>query len=208
MEELRVLCIGDIRGRPGRRAVRELLPRLVGQHAPDIVIANGENSSGGFGITAETAEDLKKLHIDVITSGNHIWDKKDIYDYIRTERRLLRPANFPQGTPRKAWGARRGPTDGPASAVIGPHPHEQTSDERVLPGGTAFITDAGMTGPMDSVIGMKKEIILEKFLAQMPVRFDVATKGVELQGVVVTIGRDDGRATKIERIKMPLGAGC
>jgi len=266
MEELRVLFIGDIIGRPGRLAVRELLPRLVGQHAPDIVIANGENSSGGFGITAETAEDLKKLHIDVITSGNHIWDKKDIYDYIRTERRLLRPANFPQGTPGNGWGiyecasgARIGVVnlmgrvfmdclecpfrtgaelvrkikeetpvvivdlhaeatsekmalgwhlDGLASAVIGTHTHVQTSDERVLPGGTAFITDAGMTGPMDSVIGMKKEIILEKFLAQMPVRFDVATKGVELQGVVVTIGRDDGRATKIERIKMPLGAGC
>ncbi len=265
MEEIRVLFIGDIIGRPGRLAVRELLPRLVGQYSPDLVIANGENSSGGFGITPETAEDLKKLHIDVITTGNHVWDKKDVYDYIRSEKRLLRPANFPQGSPGSGWGvyecasgARIGVVnlmgrvfmdclecpfrtgaelvkrirqetpvvivdfhaeatsekmalawhlDGLASAVIGTHTHVQTSDERVLPGGTAFITDAGMTGPTDSIIGVKKELVLEKFLAQMPVRFEVATKGVELQGVVVTIGREDGKAIKIERIKMPLEAG-
>lgn len=262
METITVLFIGDIIGRPGRLAVRELLPRLVGQHSPDLVIANGENASGGFGITPETAEDLRKLHIDVITSGNHIWDKKDVYDYIRREGRLLRPANFPQGTPGNGWGvyecasgARIGVVslmgrvfmdclecpfrtgaeiirkikeetpivivdihaeatsekmalawhlDGLASAVLGTHTHVQTSDERVLAGGTAFITDAGMTGPMDSVIGVKKELVLERFLTRMPVRFDVATKGVELQGVVVTIGREDGKAKKIERIKMPL----
>lgn len=262
MEELKVLFIGDIVGRPGRLAVRELLPRLVGNYSPDLVIANGENAAGGFGITPEIAEELKKLQVDVITSGNHIWDKKDIYDYIRSERRLLRPANYPAGAPGSGWGvyecaggakvavvnlmgrvfmdclecpfrvgselvgklreeaqvvivdmhaettsekmALAWHLDGLASAVIGTHTHVQTSDERVLAGGTAFITDAGMTGPTESVIGMKKEIILERFLGQMPVRFDVATKGVELQGVVVTIGLGDGKARKIERIKMPL----
>ncbi len=262
MEEVKVLFIGDIVGRPGRLAVRELLPKLVGRHSPDIVIANGENSAGGFGITPEIAEELKRLQINVITSGNHIWDKKEIYDYIRNEPRLLRPANYPPGAPGSGWGVFETPSgvkvgvvnlmgrvfmeclecpfragmeivkrlkeetpvvivdmhaettsektalawhlDGLASAVIGTHTHVQTSDERVLPGGTAFINDAGMTGPTDSVIGMKKETILERFLGQMPVKFDVAAKGVELQGVAVTIGLPDGRARSIERIKEPL----
>ncbi|MCL4874586.1 TIGR00282 family metallophosphoesterase [bacterium] len=262
MEEVKVLFIGDIVGRPGRLAVRELLPKLVGRHSPDLVVANGENAAGGFGITPEIAEELKKLEIGVITTGNHIWDKKEIYDYIRSEPRLIRPANYPLGAPGNGWGVYETPSgvkvgvvnlmgrvfmeclecpfragadivkrlkaetpvviidmhaettsekaalawhlDGLASAVIGTHTHVQTSDERVLPGGTAFITDAGMTGPTDSVIGMKKETVLERFLRQMPVKFDVATKGIELQGVAVTIGASDGRARSIERIKEPL----
>lgn len=260
-ETTRVLFIGDIIGKPGRIAVRELLPRLVGQCSPDLVIANGENSAGGFGITAEVAEELKKLQIDVITSGNHIWDKKEIYEYIKGERRLLRPLNYPNGAPgygfgvfecasgvkvgvlnlmgrvfmdnlecpfrtgREAINKLREQTpviivdlhaettsekaaigwhfDGLVSAVIGTHTHIQTSDERVLTNGTAFITDAGMTGPTDSVIGMRKEMIIERFLTQMPVRFDVAAKGIELQGVLVTIGSLDGKAKKIERIRVP-----
>lgn len=258
----KILFIGDIVGRPGRIAVRELLPGLAGKYSPDLIIANGENSAGGFGITPEIAEELKSLQVDVITSGNHIWDKKEIYDYLGSEKRLLRPANYPEGAPgvgssvyqcpsgvkvgvvnlmgrvfmdgldcpfRAASEAVRkisGETpiifvdmhaettsekaamgyylDGKVSAVIGTHTHIQTSDERVLPNGTAFISDAGMTGPTDSVIGMRKEIIIERFLTQMPVRFEVAAKGVELQGVFITVA-SDGKAAHIERVKAPLG---
>lgn len=257
----KILFIGDIIGRPGRLAVRELLPRLVGRHSPDLIIANGENASGGFGITPDTAVELRKLHIDVITTGNHIWDKKEVYDYLRSEKTILRPGNYPAGAPGAGWGmfecasgvkvgvvnlmgrvfmdslecpfrvgreavmrlrqetpvivvdfhaeatsekaALANYLDGLVSAVIGTHTHVQTADERVLPGGTAFITDAGMTGPMDSVIGVKKEIIIQRFLTQLPIRFEVATKKVELQGVIVSVD-DGGRAERIERIKASL----
>lgn len=256
----KILFIGDIIGRPGRNAVRELLPALVNRHSPDIVIANGENAAGGFGITPDVADELKRLEIDVITTGNHVWDKKEIYEYIKKEGRLIRPANYPAGAPGRGWGvfecsndvkvgvlnllgrvfmesvecpfktglgavarireetqviivdmhaettsekaAMGWYLDGQVSAVIGTHTHIQTSDERVLPNGTAFITDAGMTGPTDSVIGMRKESIIERFISQMPVKFDVAARGVELQGVVITVGAD-GRARSIERLKIP-----
>ncbi len=261
----KVLFIGDIVGRPGRIAMRELLPGLVGELSPDMVIANGENSAGGFGVTPEIAEDLFALQIDVITTGNHVWDKKEIYEYIDGERRLLKPANYPVGTPGVGLGVfecasgvkvgvlnllgrvfteavdcpfgvadraveelkRQTPVifvdmhaettsekaamgwhlDGRVSAVIGTHTHVQTSDERVLTNGTAFISDAGMTGPTDSIIGMRKDEILQKFLTRMPVRFDVATKGVELQGVFVTVETETGRAVSIERIKKPIPDG-
>lgn len=260
--QTKVLFIGDIVGKPGRLAVRELLPGLVGRLSPDIVIANGENSAGGFGITPEIADELFSLHVDVITTGNHVWDKREVYDYLSAEKRMLRPANYPPGAPGSGMGVYECPSgvkvavvnllgrvfmecvdcpfraatdlvgkareaapvvivdfhaettsekmalgwhlDGLASAVIGTHTHVQTSDERVLPGGTAFITDAGMTGPTESVIGVRKEIILDRFLKQMPARFEVASKSVELQGVVVTIGHESGRAVSIERIKAPL----
>lgn len=259
-----ILFIGDIIGRPGRLAVRELLPRLVGKYCPDIVIANGENASGGFGITPDTANELRRLHIDVITSGNHIWDKKEVHDFLRAGSTVLRPLNYPSGAPgigsavyecpsgvkvgvlnligrvfmdsldcpfrtgREAVLKLRQETpvifvdfhaeatsekaalanyfDGIVSAVVGTHTHVQTSDERILPGGTAFLTDAGMTGPVDSVIGVKKELIIQKFLTQLPVRFEVASRAVELQGVVVTVDATDGKTKKIERIKMPLNA--
>jgi len=262
-DHIKILFIGDIIGKPGRIAVRELLPRLAGRFNPDIVIANGENAAGGFGITPEIAEELRKLQVDVITSGNHIWDKKEVYDYLGTQDRLLRPANYPQGSPGAGFCVYECPSgvkvgvvnligrvfmdcldspfvvgmelvrkvrevtpivvidfhaettsekmalgwhlDGLASAVIGTHTHVQTSDERVLNLGTAFITDAGMTGPIDSVIGMKKEIILERFLTHLPVRFDVASKNVELQGVFITVDAATGKAASIERIKEPLG---
>ncbi|MDP2689486.1 MAG: TIGR00282 family metallophosphoesterase [Deltaproteobacteria bacterium] len=261
----RILFISDIVGRPGRIAVRELLPRLVGAHSPDIVIANGENAAGGFGLTPEIAEELKGLQIDVITTGNHVWDKREFYEYLDREKRVLKPANYPEGTPGAGWGVYECPSgvkvgvlnllgrvfmdcvecpfrvgmkaveeirketpvilvdihaettsekaaigwhfDGLVSAVIGTHTHVQTSDERVLAKGTAFISDAGMTGPTDSIIGMRKDEIIQKFLTRMPVRFDVATKGVELQGALVTVNSEDGRAESIERIKMPL-SGC
>jgi len=281
-ELVKILFIGDIIGRPGRNAVRELLPGLVGRYETDMVIANGENAAGGFGITPEIADDLFALQIDVITSGNHIWDKKEIYDYFGAGKagragggdgrgraagsdapdRLLRPANYPDGAPGRGYGVFECPSgakvgvvnlsgrvfmgdldcpfrsareavdelkratpvvvvdmhaettsekaamgwflDGSASAVIGTHTHVQTSDERVLAGGTAYITDAGMTGPMDSVIGMKKDAVIERFITRMPSRFEVAARGVELQGVFVGIDASTGRAQSIERVKSAL----
>ncbi|MBI5561744.1 MAG: TIGR00282 family metallophosphoesterase [Deltaproteobacteria bacterium] len=262
-EQTKILFIGDIIGRPGRIAARELLPRIVGAHSPDCVIANGENAAGGFGITTDIARELHKLQIDVITSGNHVWDKKEIYDYLRDSRTLIRPANYPPGAPGRgetvfecASGAKVGVLnligrvfmdnldcpfragreavarlrettpiilvdmhaeassekaalghflDGTVSAVIGTHTHVQTSDERLLANGAAFITDAGMTGATDSIIGMRKDEIITRFLTQLPVKFDVATKDVELQGVVVTVNNRDGRAVRIERIKQRVG---
>ncbi len=265
-EQIGILFIGDIVGKPGRLAVTELLPALVEEYKPDIVIANVENAAGGFGITPRIADDLLGLDIDVMTSGNHIWDRKEIYDYIADTARLIRPANYPDGTPGRGStvvetkgnggdGTKVGVInlagrvfmddldcpfkaaekelevlrseadiiivdmhaettseamamgwflDNRVSAVIGTHTHVQTADERILNSGTAFITDAGMTGPLDSVIGMNKDFVLEKFLTRMPVRFEVATENVELQGVFLKIETDKGKAVSIERIKRPL----
>jgi len=263
MTELtKILFLGDIIGKPGRMAVKELLPKIAGRFSPDVVIANGENSAGGFGLTPEIVEDLKSLQIDVITTGNHVWDKKEIFDYIKKDARLLRPANYPPGAPGQGSVVFECPSgvkvgivnlmgrvfmhsldcpfrtgddcvakmredtpiivvdfhaeatsekaalgfylDGRVSAVIGTHTHVQTSDERILANGTAFITDAGMTGPVDSIIGMRKDEIVQKFLTQMPVKFEVGSKDVELQGVAITVETATGRAVKIERIKEPL----
>ncbi|MBI5885963.1 MAG: TIGR00282 family metallophosphoesterase [Deltaproteobacteria bacterium] len=259
----KILFIGDIVGRPGRLALRGLLPRIVGMHSPDVVVANGENAAGGFGITPEIASELHKLQVDVITTGNHVWDKKEIYDYLGSSVSIVRPLNYPAGAPgagttvfecasgvkvgiinligrvfmatldcpfaagREAVARLRQTVpiimvdmhaeassekaamayflDGTVSAVIGTHTHVQTSDERILSGGTAFITDAGMTGAADSVIGMRKDEIIQRFLTQLPVKFEAATKDVELQGVVVTVKTGDGKAVKIERIKEKLG---
>lgn len=261
-DKVTIFFIGDIVGKPGRIAIRELLPKLVAEHSPDVVIANGENAAGGFGITSEVADELKDLHVDVITTGNHIWDKKDIYEYLNRDKRLIRPANYPEGSPGAGFivfecasGAKVGiinligrvfmdcvecpfrtglalvksireatPVifidmhaeatsektavanflDGSVSAVIGTHTHVQTSDERILPNGTAYLTDAGMTGPIDSIIGIRKEIIIERFLTKMPAKFEVAAKNVELQGAIVTIDAKSGKAEKIVRIKEPL----
>ncbi len=271
----KILFIGDIIGSPGREAVARLLPGLLRQYQPDAVIANGENAAGGFGITPKIFDDLMDLKIDVVTTGNHVWDRKEIIEYLRRDEfakkdeiRLIRPANYPPGTPGSGWavfktnagvkvavlnlsgrifmdaidcpfrtaeecvkkireetGAPPAPViildmhaettsekaamgwfmDGSVSAVIGTHTHVQTSDERILPNGTAFITDAGMTGPVDSVIGMKRETIIETFLTKMPGRFEVADEGLELQGVFVAAGSQDGRARKIERIRLKAG---
>lgn len=259
---VKIFFIGDIIGRPGRIAVKELLPDIIEKHSIDLVIANGENAAGGFGITPAIAEELIGLKIDVITSGNHIWDKKEIIDYIQDKRWLLRPANYPGGTPGVGWAVLKAKSDvkigilnlcgrvfmdnldcpfrigkeaikqlkedasviildmhaettsekaaigwfldGTISAVIGTHTHVQTADERILPQGTAFITDAGMTGSINSVIGMQKEIVLERFLTQMPRKFEVATKDIEMQGVIVSISSKTGKAVGIERIKVAL----
>lgn len=256
---LRVLFIGDIVGRGGRRAVREVLPLLKKELSLDFVIANGENAAGGIGINPEKAEELFSMGIDVITTGNHIWKKREILPYLEKHPRLLRPANYPSGAPGKGSAvyrlsnglkvavlnlegrvfmkplespfkvaqqhveALRQQTpiiivdfhaeatsekmalgwylDGLVSAVLGTHTHVQTSDERILPQGTAYITDVGMTGPVNSVIGIKKEIAIQGFLSQLPNRFEVAGGEVELQGVYLELDEGTGKAIRIKRIK-------
>jgi len=262
---LKILFIGDIVGRAGRRAVREILPGLIREEGIDFVVANGENAAGGIGITPEKAEELLALGIDVLTSGNHIWKKKEIFPYLESHPRLLRPANYPPGVPGRGSGiflSRRGMKvgvlnlegrvfmrpvespfrvserqieylkgetpivvvdfhaeatsekmamgwflDGEVTAVIGTHTHVQTADERVLPGGTAYITDAGMTGPLDSVIGMRKEIAIEGFLTLLPNKFQVAKGDVELQGVLLEVDEVTGLARSIRRIRRMPGGG-
>jgi len=258
-DDICVLFFGDLVGKPGRRAMKRILPELVQAHHPDLVIANGENASGGFGLTIDVAGEMFDAGVDIITSGNHIWDKKEIIDYLDHTPTLLRPANYPDGTPgsgaalattnsgihvfilnligRRFMGLYDDPfasadkmidgvknetpiiivdfhgedtrekaalaryLDGRVSAVIGTHTHVQTADERVLPGGTAFITDAGMTGPTDSVIGVKKERAVTRFLTSIPQRFDTAKAGVEAQGVLLYIEPESGRARSITRFR-------
>ncbi|MCX5776565.1 MAG: TIGR00282 family metallophosphoesterase [Candidatus Firestonebacteria bacterium] len=255
---MKVLFFGDIIGEPGREALKVLLPELRREFKPDFVIANGENSAHGFGITPKILEDLFSFEIDVITSGNHIWDKKEVMQIIDTEPRLLRPANYPPGVAGigfKVYTALTGIKigvlnlegrvflsnidcpfraakeaiktlkeetkiiivdfhaeitseknalayylDGEASAIFGTHTHVQTADERILPGGTAFITDAGMCGSANSVIGMKKELALQRFLYDIPVRFEVATDKIKINGVFVEIEDSTGKALSITRI--------
>ncbi len=257
---VKLLFISDIVGKPGRQAVAMQLHRLVDRYAIDIVIANGENAAGGFGLTEDIAKELYEQGIHVITSGNHIWDKRESYEFINREDRVVRPANYPDGAPGRGSTIVMTPAgakvavlnlegrafmnnlecpfrtadreisrlkdttpvilvdfhaeatseklalgwylDGKVSAVIGTHTHVQTSDERLLPGGTAYITDAGMTGSFDSVIGIKKELAIEKFLSQLPVRFEVAKKDVRLNAVVVEIEMDSGKAFGIERLSV------
>jgi metallophosphoesterase (TIGR00282 family) len=257
---VKLLFIGDIIGKPGRQAVSRELHRLVDRHMVDLVIANGENAAGGFGITEETANDLYKCGIHVLTSGNHIWDKRESIDFINREEKLLRPANYPDGTPGRgsglfvtAGGAKvaiinlegrvfmnnldcpfrtadreierlRVETaiifvdfhaeatsektslgwylDGRVSAMIGTHTHIQTADERILPNGTAYLTDAGMTGGIDSVIGVKKEEAITKFLSQLPVKFEIAKNNLRLNGAVITVDELSGKAVAIERINI------
>src|SRR2546429_8429241 len=224
---MNILMVGDVYGEPGRQAVTKLLPRLRQEHAIDFAVVNVENAAGGFGVTAPIARQILEAGADVLTSGNHIWDKKEIVEYITKENLLLRPANFPVGTPGVGHvTVKCGPhkvavlnlmgrvfmlpidcpfqkadelvpelrkdtpiiivdmhaeatsesqamgwhLDGRVSAVVGTHRHVQTADERVLPQGTAYITDIGMTGPIDTVIGVDKDLILQKFISQMPVR--------------------------------------
>jgi metallophosphoesterase (TIGR00282 family) len=258
---MNIFFIGDIVGAPGRRAVEELLPRVVDHYFIDLVVANGENASGGLGITPQVADHLLSQGIDLLTSGNHIWKHKEILPYLDETDRLLRPANYPPETPGRgvaivetAAGQRAAVVnlegrvfmnplecpfrtaeqvlaslpkeikvilvdmhaeatsekqamgwflDGRVSAVVGTHTHVQTADERVLPGGTGYITDAGMTGPVDSVIGMKKEIILERFLSQRPQPFKVAAQNIQLQGVILKID-SQGRCQELTRLHLPL----
>ncbi|MCE5263043.1 MAG: TIGR00282 family metallophosphoesterase [Deltaproteobacteria bacterium] len=264
---MKILFIGDIVGKPGRRAVRELLPGIIEERRIDFVIANCENAAAGFGVTAEIVEELFGAHIDVLTSGNHIWDKREVMEFVDDYETLLRPANYPEGAPGRGSVVVPAPggvsvgilnlagrvfmqpldcpfrtadreveklkkrtrviiadmhaeatsekiamgwyLDGRVSAVLGTHTHVQTADERILPGGAAYITDVGMTGPFDSVIGIRKESIMQRFLLQIPNKFDIAKGDVRLQGVALEIA-PDGRAIGVERVNVPLRepSGC
>ncbi len=256
---MNILFVGDVVGKPGRRIVARELPALRRELAVDFVIANGENSAGGFGITRETFDDLIGAGVDVVTGGNHTWQAREIHTLLESEPRLLRPANYPAGTPGRGAGVFRTsgrgipvgvlnlegrvfmqPLDSPflvgreeaerlrreaavifvdmhaeatsekaalgwyldgrVSAVVGTHTHVQTADERVLPGGTAFITDAGMTGPRDSIIGMGREEVLQRFLTLLPTRFDVAGGPVQLNAVLLAVDEGTGRAQGIQRV--------
>jgi metallophosphoesterase (TIGR00282 family) len=257
---MNILMVGDVFGEPGRAALARLLPRLRQEHAIDFCVVNVENAAGGFGVTPPMARLFLEQGADVMTSGNHIWDKKEIVEYIAKENLLLRPANFPAGTPGVgSITVKCGPhkiavlnlmgrvfmlpidcpfqkadevvpelrkdtpivlvdmhceatsesqamgwyLDGRVSAVVGTHRHVQTADERVLPGGTAYITDLGMTGPTDGVIGVGRDLILQKFRSQMPVRFEPAKGPAALHGVVIVVDPDTGRASDIRRLRVP-----
>lgn len=260
---MNILFIGDIYASSGRRIVAEHLQRIISEEKIDLAIANGENAAGGFGITPPIAEELLSLGLDVITTGNHVWDKREIYDHFARQPRLLRPANYAaelpgkglyQGTARNgvpyavlnlqgrvhlppldcpfrmadamlaglpaevkvifidfhaevtsekmalAWHL-----DGRISALVGTHTHVPTADERVLPGGTAYLTDSGMTGPYDSVIGVDKKLIIHRFLTQLPMRFESARGGVELHGAIVAVDESTGKATSIRRYEIREG---
>jgi 2',3'-cyclic-nucleotide 2'-phosphodiesterase len=254
---MRILFIGDIVGAPGRRIVVERLEDIIGNEQADLVIANGENSASGFGITPRLTEELLSTGIEVLSGGNHIWDRKEILDFIPREPRLLRPANFPAASPGK--GLFRGTSrqgipyavlclqgrifmaanedpfaaadrelasldpdtkvilvdihaeatsekqamgwylDGRVSAVVGTHTHVPTADERILPNGTAYITDVGMTGPHDSVIGMEKGAIIKRFLDGLPARFEVATGDIQMNAALIEVDSLSGRAVSIAR---------
>ncbi len=256
---VRILFLGDVVGKPGRRAVREGVLRRIQRGEVDFVIANCENAAGGAGVDPKTADELFAAGVHVLTSGNHVWRKKEIIGYLGQTPTLLRPANFPPGTPGAGWvvreslcGVRVGVVnlmgrvfmdaldcpfrtaeavlslvaeqvrvlvvdmhaeatseksamgwflDGRVSAVLGSHTHVQTADEQILPGGTAYITDVGMCGPMHSIIGMKKELVLNRFLTHMPTRFEVASGPALLQGAVVEVDEESGRAKHIYRIR-------
>lgn len=258
---MKVLFIGDIVGKPGRRVVFNLLHKIVDKYKIDFCIANCENAAGGFGITLDVTNQLLKEGIDVLTSGNHIWDKKEVNDFIDQEERLLRPANYPEGTPghgsvieETASGKSVGVInlcgrvfignlecpfrtadreidslksktdviiidfhaeatsekialgwylDGRVSAVIGTHTHVQTADEKVLPKGTAYISDVGMTGPTHSVIGIKKEIAIERFLSQLPKKFETAPGESQMNAVILSIDEKTGNSRDITRLQLP-----
>jgi hypothetical protein len=257
-----ILFIGDIVGSPGRRAVQELLPKLREIHGLDVVIANGENSAGGNGITPDLATDLFSYGVDAITTGDHLWDQKEVLELLQNEPRFLRPLNYPSGTPGRgstvlkirdlppvAVMNAQGRTfmsplenpftlameeakwlrqhtniifvdfhaeatsekiafarmlDGQVSAVVGTHTHVQTADEQIFPGGTAYLTDAGFTGPHESVLGRAIQPVLQRFRTAMPQRFEVARNDVKLHGAVIAIDNVTGKSTKIQRVSEAL----
>ena len=258
---MKILFIGDIVGQPGRLAVKALLPKLREQHGLEFVVANGENSAGGNGITVRTAEEIFSAGVDVITSGDHLWDQKEVMELLVNEKRFIRPINYPPGTPGKGSGVfevrgqsshirvgvlnAQGRTfmpalenpflmvtseveqlqkqtriifvdfhaeatsekialgrmlDGTVSAVIGTHTHVQTADEQLFPGGTAYLSDAGFTGPHEGVLGREIEPVIKRFVTNMPQRFEVATGRVMLHGAVVEVDESTGKARGIWRV--------
>lgn len=259
---MRVLILGDVVGRPARRAIRDLVPSLVEREKVDLAIANAENAAGGIGVDIKSAKELLSAGLNVLTSGNHIWKKKEIYAYLDEHSHLIRPANYPAGAPGRGWctwqnesglkalivniqgrvfmpnhvedpfrsvdaiyreWAHHSPViivdmhaeatseknamgwhlDGRASIVYGSHTHVQTADERILPRGTAYITDVGMCGPLDSVIGMERESVIKGFLTQLPRQFEVAQDNVVLQGIIVDVDDKTGKAQEIRRLRVP-----
>ena len=256
---MRLLFVGDIVGRAGRKALTDHLDRLIDKHFVDLVVVNGENAAAGYGLTASVLRELFDAGADVVTSGNHIWDKKEIMPVLEKESRLLRPANYPPGLPgygsgiyETAAGIKVGVLnlegrvfmknldcpfraadflvqelkqvtpiifvdfhaeatsekqalgfylDGRVSAVVGTHTHVQTADERILPEGTGYLTDVGMTGSQDAIIGNQKESALDRFLTQLPVRLEVAKKDPQLCATLLTINEETGRCESIERIQ-------
>jgi metallophosphoesterase (TIGR00282 family) len=257
-----MLFIGDVVGAPGRKAVADLVPKLRAERNIQFVIANGENSAGGSGITPATAAELFAAGVDAITSGDHLWDQKEVMALLETEPRFLRPCNYPRGTPGQGAGIfeREGlprigiinvqgrvfmadlenpfqfaaeeverlrlrtniifidvhaeatsekialarMLDGKVSAVVGTHTHVQTADEQIFPAGTAFLCDAGFTGPHESVLGREIEPVIRRFTTNMPQRFGVAKERVLLQGVIIDINDQTGRAERIERVSEAL----
>lgn len=260
---MKLLFIGDIVGQPGRGALKALLPALLTKHAVDFVIANGENSAGGSGITPKTADEIFSAGVDVITSGDHVWDQKEVMELLATERRFLRPMNYPGDVPGRGSGvfearSRRLETacaigvmnlqgrtfmpplenpftlaldevrklrertkiifvdfhaeatsekiafarmlDGQVTAVVGTHTHVQTADEQIFAGGTAYLTDAGFTGPHDSVLGRETEPVVRRFLTSMPQRFEVAKNKLLLQGAIISVDESTGKALQIMRV--------
>jgi 2',3'-cyclic-nucleotide 2'-phosphodiesterase len=261
---VKLLFIGDIVGQPGRRAVAELVPKLREQHALDFIIANGENSAGGSGITPKIAAEIFSAGVDVITTGDHLWDQKEVMELLANEKRFLRPLNYPPATPGQGSGVfeirnpkpglqnisvgvlnLQGRTfmpplenpflagldavkklreqtkiifvdfhaeatsekiafarmlDGQVSAVVGTHTHVQTADEQIFPGGTAYLTDAGFTGPHESVLGREIAPVIQRFLTSMPQRFEVAKDRVILHGAVIEIDENTGRGMRIVRV--------
>jgi metallophosphoesterase (TIGR00282 family) len=261
---VKILFIGDVVGQPGRNAVKSLLPKLREQHAVDFAVANGENSAGGSGITPKIAEELFASGVDVITSGDHLWDQKEVLGLLEDEKRFLRPMNYPQEVPGRGSGVfetkksvavavlnSQGRTfmqpalenpfqlaiaevkklrertkiifvdfhaeatsekiafgrmlDGHVSAVVGTHTHVQTADDQIFPGGTAYLSDAGFTGPHESILGREIEPIIKRFLTSMPQRFEVARDRVLLQGALIEVEESTGKALKIQRISEKLG---
>ncbi|MEE9550456.1 MAG: TIGR00282 family metallophosphoesterase [Candidatus Binatia bacterium] len=258
---MRILVLGDVVGRPGREAIREIIPSLIKSEKIDLAVANAENVSGGAGVDIKSAEELFSAGIHVLTSGNHVWKKKEIYSYLESNPCMLRPANYPDGAPGRGWlewehearlrvliinlegrifmrnledpfrcvekilkehgqfspvvlvdmhaeatsekNAMGWFLDGRVSVVYGTHTHIQTADERILTEGTAYITDLGMCGPMDSVIGVEKETVIEGFLSQLPRRFEVARGNVVLQGILLDVDEATGKAKEIRRIRIP-----
>lgn len=257
---MKLLFVGDVVGKTGRTALKALLPNLTDKYKIDLVVVNGENIAGGFGLTEPLVLELLSLGVRVITTGNHVWDKKDFVRYIAKDNRVLRPINYPPGVPgygsiiltlpggskaavmnvsgrvfmssldcpfrtaskeietlskdakiiivdfhaeatseKIAFGYY---FDGRVSAVIGTHTHVQTADERILPGGSAYITDVGMTGPVNSIIGVEPDQVIRRFLTSMPTKFDVAHGDSILSAVVVEINDDTGRATAIRRLQI------
>ncbi len=201
---MNILMVGDVYGEPGRAAITKLLPELRREHAIDFCVVNVENAAGGFGVTPPIARRILDAGVDVMTSGNHIWDKKEIVEYIvelRKETPIILVDMHAEATSESL--AMGWYLDGRVSAVVGTHRHVQTADERVLPGGTAYVTDLGLTGPTDGVIGVDRDQIIQRFLHQMPLRFETAKGPAALQGAVIVVEPDTGRASSIRRLSVP-----